>query len=330
MKQKKKTTKKTAKKKAIRKTAGKFMGHEIYVDEAMNADWGVIGRTPFSSAVDFAHTNSVAKPFTLDSDTLNDAMDALMLNMNGQRWTIIERMAKQTGARDAEEVLEIMFAMIQAFHIQTRPGPARYGEQVTLSMELPLGRHTQRMNTMNTVMRRSNNDEHARMDRHYTYVEMFTKMLEPVRKWIDIAERAKNDMTFKEILALENIEQRRAALRIFGEERLIEESGAILLDTGTHNQQLYVIPESVGAFDTAAFYLKYNCPSTGRLYVSGVAPDLFVNTRFRVRPMNWPHDPRADLEWRGKNHTGWADKAMAWKFHMTPEEYARMRPENQA
>lgn len=321
MKPKKKTTKKVVKK-TTKKTAKKrdsIFDFPIAIDPAMGKDsWGF-------SSMTFARPSNALSP-----EDMHRAIDMIQRGMRRGDEHMIDEMLKRTRMDSVTELLEVMLSLVSAFNIQVQHTPSPFGSRTVLSMRLPLGRHTQTVNGAVNVSR--DDKEYARMDRHYSYHEMFMKMLDPVMLWIDIAEKAKTEMSFKEILAIENIEQRRAALRIFGEERLLDEAHAELLDEGSHSQQLYVIPESVGAFDTAAFFLKYNCPSTGRLYISGVDPSLFIETRFRMRGPGWPQTPRImqDREWRGVCHAGWADKAMAWKFHMTPEEYSRMPKQNQA
>lgn len=331
----KKKTNNKAKKKAIKKMAGKFMGHDIFIDEAMNVDEIMFG-------YDWGRTTNThmkqGPGQSLNSEDIQRAIEMLRVNdfrQHGgdQFQTLVESMllrGRGSGA-DVEDLMHVMIALIQAFNIQVRKHPsAAFGDQIIISAHFPLGEHTQQFNIACKVSDRRSPE--SQMDKHYTLVKSMQELMKPMRDWIHIAEHAKKDMDFKEILAIENMEQRRAALRIFGEERLLEEAHARLLDTGTHGQELYVIPEDTGAFDTDAFFLKYNCPSTGRLYISGVDPSLFIQTRQRWRPDNWPTDPRhlRQGSWLGKDHQGWADKAMAWKFHMTPEEYAAVPSNNQA
>lgn len=98
----------------------------------------------------------------------------------------------------------------------------------------------------------------------------------------------------KTILTIENMEQRMAALRVVGVEKIIK--AGKLLDKSARGNELYLI-ENV--FDEPALYLKYKCPSTSRVYVSGVDPSL---------------ERKADV-------------AMAWKFNLTPEEYEKLEVE---
>jgi hypothetical protein len=55
-----------------------------------------------------------------------------------------------------------------------------------------------------------------------------------------------------------------------GAEKLLSELEAELVD-GVAGYQLYKI-DSV--FSQTAYFLKYSCPSTGRVYVSGIDPDI--------------------------------------------------------
>ena len=55
--------------------------------------------------------------------------------------------------------------------------------------------------------------------------------------------------------------------KIFGVENLLE--NAKLLDKSNNGNELYLLE---GLFRQPAYYLKYSCPSTGRVYVKGVDP----------------------------------------------------------
>jgi len=107
------------------------------------------------------------------------------------------------------------------------------------------------------------------------------------------------DAPMKTILNLEDVDQRMAAMRFVGPERLIEEAGAKLIDKSKKGNELYMIAEKEGVFRQDAYFLKYEDPSTDRVYVSGVDPSV------------------------GSEKD--ADKAMAWKFHMTKDEYLDMK-----
>jgi len=78
-------------------------------------------------------------------------------------------------------------------------------------------------------------------------------------------------MSLQEIMAIKNIEQRMVALKIMGAEKLLKESNAKLLDKSEKGNELYLI-ENV--FSQPAYFLKYQCPSTGRVYVSGIDPNI--------------------------------------------------------
>src|SRR4029079_6288087 len=78
----------------------------------------------------------------------------------------------------------------------------------------------------------------------------------------------KGTMTFKNIVGMSNMEQRMAALKVYGTEKLLTSANAQLVDS-SKRYELYQID---GVFNQAAFYLKYSCPSTGRQYVSGIDP----------------------------------------------------------
>jgi hypothetical protein len=98
----------------------------------------------------------------------------------------------------------------------------------------------------------------------------------------------------EKLLSIRNIEQRHLLLKAMGAERVIEELDAKLTHRSLSGNELYKIPRLFNHVGDA-YYLKYTCPSTGRVYVSGVPPRI------------------------GKKRN--ADTAMAWKFGLTVEEY---------
>lgn len=107
-------------------------------------------------------------------------------------------------------------------------------------------------------------------------------------------------VTAKIILNIKDIDQRMAALKHYGMERLLESSKAELIARSDRGNMLYMIPK--GVFNVDAYFLSYVCPSTGRKYVSGVDPEV------------------------GKR--GDPDEAMAWKFSLQPEQYSSLVAES--
>jgi hypothetical protein len=103
-------------------------------------------------------------------------------------------------------------------------------------------------------------------------------------------------LSFKEIMGIENIEQRMVALKMMEPDELLKGSKAELLDKSAKGNELYLIKE---IFSQPAYYLKYTCPSTGRVYISGIDPEI------------------------GKKKK--ADEAMVWKFPtMRLEDYTEL------
>ena len=102
----------------------------------------------------------------------------------------------------------------------------------------------------------------------------------------------------KDILQLENIEQRYVALEYYGFENILDELNARLIDESPRGNKLYEIGFEVGRKRVTTKFLKYSCPSTERNYGSFVKPEI---TR--------------------------ADQAMAWKHNCTEKEYEVLRIE---
>jgi hypothetical protein len=106
-------------------------------------------------------------------------------------------------------------------------------------------------------------------------------------------------ITAKEVLKIENMERRMAALKFLGAETLLNDLQAKPIDKSKRGNELYCIDK---VFPSKQYCLKYSCPSTGRVYVSFV-------------------DPKVGAE---KD----ADRAMAWKFSLTKEQYLSIGAES--
>lgn len=109
--------------------------------------------------------------------------------------------------------------------------------------------------------------------------------------WTKIVE---NKLTAINILKIDNIEQRYIALKMIGPEKLINQLNAKLISKTERNNELYEIKIK---YDTYKI-LKYKCPSTDRIYVKFVPPE--INS---------------------------ADEAQAWSFQISIEEYSIMKKE---
>ena len=105
-------------------------------------------------------------------------------------------------------------------------------------------------------------------------------------------------MKFKEIMKLDNIEQRMCALKIKGAEELLKDAKAKRISQSDRGNELYLVAK---VFPRDAYFLKYTCPSTGRVYVSGVDPEVGAR--------------------------GDADECMGWKFRLSKEEYTKLTVE---
>jgi len=120
---------------------------------------------------------------------------------------------------------------------------------------------------------------------YFLYGVRFNKQL-----WEKIVNKS---MSFQEIMKIKNIEQRMIAFKIMDREKLLREAGARLIDKSPRGNELYIV-ESL--FGKPAYFLKYQCPSTGRVYISGIDPSVAS------------YKPDADF-------------CMAWKLGISPEDY---------
>lgn len=95
----------------------------------------------------------------------------------------------------------------------------------------------------------------------------------------------------KKILGLDNVEQRMAALKTIGIENVLELTDSVMIDKGI-TSELWLIKD---VFSKPEHFLKYSCPSTGRVYMSAIEPEVAK--------------------------IGKADEVMAWKHNTNKEEY---------
>ena len=126
---------------------------------------------------------------------------------------------------------------------------------------------------------------------YYLWGVNFTKEL-----WQKVVRK---ELSFKQILAIGNIEQRMCTLKILGTEELLENADAKLLDKSERGNELYLVED---IFNQPAYFLKYKCPSTDRIYVKGVDPEI------------------------GKK--GSADECQAWSFGLELKQYEALKIES--
>lgn len=128
-------------------------------------------------------------------------------------------------------------------------------------------------------------------EQHYLFGVHFAKDL-----WKKVVGK---QLSFKEIMSMENIEQRMVALKMMKPEELLTEAKAELINKSARGNELYLIKD---LFSIPAYFLKYSCPSTGRVYISGIDPQYA-----KENPL--------------------ADDCMAWKHNMTIDEYKMLEIE---
>nr|MDD5178340.1 hypothetical protein [Candidatus Nanoarchaeia archaeon] len=105
-------------------------------------------------------------------------------------------------------------------------------------------------------------------------------------------------MSFKEVMAIQDIDQRTQAMNYCPPREFLNNKGK-LLNKSEKGNELWLIPQSEGLFRVDAYFLMYKCPSTGKEYLSGIDPEI------------------------GKQ--GKADNCMLWKFNIQSlEDYYSM------
>ena len=100
-------------------------------------------------------------------------------------------------------------------------------------------------------------------------------------------------ITGKEIFAIENMEQRMAAIKEYGAGNMTKELNAKFINKSERGNELYSV-DSI--FDTTQYFLKYSCPSTERIYTK------FVDPKFAKNNLN-------------------ADACQAWSLGIVPTDY---------
>lgn len=116
--------------------------------------------------------------------------------------------------------------------------------------------------------------------------------------WREVVSRK---MPFEKILAIKNIEQRTQAMRYADIGEFLRNTHAKLISESARGNKLWKTL-STSVFQSEAYFVSYSCPSTGRLYVSGVPEEV------------------------GKMQD--ADAAIAWKHWMDKDTYLSMTAES--
>lgn len=279
--------------------------------------------------------------------TEDDIVDAINMLRTGRKTPAVP----DVDMPGASWATALAIAFIKTMGVRLKETPQSvWGSMLQMEMRFPLGRHSYEQ-TMNATIETAMSEKYAKDPNELLKVRvmMLERMLhehfESLYQWVDIAKRVKTEYKVEDILKIKNIEQRMAALRIFGAEKLIEETHAKLVSKTPRGNELFLIPKEMGFFDEDAYFLKYSCTSTGRIYVSGV-PNWLFNTRsatvgFSTRRDREMFQPGFGVFWnmRGPDiepmylkeypREMWADVAMAWKFRLSPEEYQQLFVENE-
>ena len=88
--------------------------------------------------------------------------------------------------------------------------------------------------------------------------------------WKLFEDLTQGKLSAKEVLAITNTEQRMAALKYLGADKILGELDTKLIDS----QQGYALLSIHGMTNQTEYALRYSCPSTGREYISFVDPEI--------------------------------------------------------
>ena len=103
-------------------------------------------------------------------------------------------------------------------------------------------------------------------------------------------------MSFTDIMKIENVDQRTIALKYCPPEDLLKGMEAKLIHEGKPymnydmdkqlTNKLYLIENKINGFDKAWFCM-YNCPSTDKVYISGIDPEFAEKNQDADKCMSW-------------------------------------------
>ena len=130
----------------------------------------------------------------------------------------------------------------------------------------------------------------GRINEHYIHGVRFD-----TSAWTGISSRK---WTPEQVMAIQNIEQRRVACKHYGKDKIFKALSPVLIHKSDRGNELYEVSFGTDGWRRKQLILKYKDPSTTREYLSGI--------------------PRQDDQ---NQEIKDADQAMAWKFSLTKDEY---------
>lgn len=191
----------------------------------------------------------------------------------------------------------IFYAFRRYFRFEHMMLPTQFGTAFRFVVRFPRGQvFVVQQNVMEEEVWRAHPNAQAQIAERVSQ-QMIDRFMDSMETWIRIA---KDEITFKEILGIQDIEQRMVALKRYGVEKILHDAKAELLNESSRGNELYKIPIKAGLFSVDAYYLKYKDPSTGRQYISGVPPQM--------------------------GETKNADACMAWKHGLSTKAYLMLEP----
>jgi len=129
-----------------------------------------------------------------------------------------------------------------------------------------------------------------------------------LRRWYDIGERS---ISLRIVLSLP-IPERRAIVKYVGLEKLFYNSKPKLISKTKRGNELFKIRIQGTRPHHESYWLRYKCPSTDKIYISGIIPS-FVTSSIDIQILY--------LLERSSNFPWLADAAMAWKLGLHLSEY---------
>jgi hypothetical protein len=133
-------------------------------------------------------------------------------------------------------------------------------------------------------------------------------------RWCAIVDKT---IPLHTVLSL-NFGQRRAIVKYLGIEKLFYNARPQCISKTKKGNELFNIPFRHARRKLSSFWLRYKCPSTGKIYISGVDPEFLTHALDMSLVMAF------DLHQQGS----WlADCAMAWKLGLQLTEYYDIKEE---
>ena len=102
----------------------------------------------------------------------------------------------------------------------------------------------------------------------------------------------RQEMNFKEVMGIKDIDQRWVAMKLLGD-KILDGVEKELLEKSSRGNELWKV-KSLFSQHAEAYFLRYSCPSTQRVYFSGIDPEIGKQGKADLA-MCWKHGIPVDV-----------------------------------